>query len=404
MRQKAAALARYLAGISAIVIGLFALIELGGWIIHPSRYKEPPAVTEEVWLESDALTPGDIPWMKEFVDEFCRSYRAEWKSYVYYRRYPFSGKLINVDSAGIRRTVQYALHDTAGARPRRIFLFGGSTMWGTGARDSGTIPSALAQIIAADTEFGPAEVINMGETGYVSTQELIRLELELRRGNIPDIVLLYDGGNDTYGAYLDGEAGLPQNEIHRVTEFNLLKNRWQMIKLGLEGYLERTVTAGMLSGLRSLFWPTQPQLPEHLELADGVVKMYRGNLEILEALSIQYGFRYEAFWQPVVFVRPDPSPYERKQSEQQRMVRPLFLDVYRRIAHDPPLGANPHFHDISGLFDRAGMPVYIDFLHVSEAGNRIVARRMYEKIRNPIHDARPSRRTEKRAMAHQSAF
>ena len=55
-------------------------------------------------------------------------------------------------------------------------------------------------------------VTNFGETGYVSTQNLIALMLELRAGRRPDVVVFYDGVNDTYSAYSQQRAGLPHNE------------------------------------------------------------------------------------------------------------------------------------------------------------------------------------------------
>ena len=59
-------------------------------------------------------------------------------------------------------------------------------MWGTGARDSNTIPAALARLIASNPGRLRMRVVNMGESGYVNTQSLLALELELRGGNVPE--------------------------------------------------------------------------------------------------------------------------------------------------------------------------------------------------------------------------
>lgn len=93
-------------------------------------------------------------------------------------------------------------------------------MWGSGARDSFTIPSLLSQILS---EHGISiHVVNYGESGFVSTQEVIALMLQLKKGNIPDVVMFYDGVNDTFSAFQHGIAGIPQNEFNRFREFNLL--------------------------------------------------------------------------------------------------------------------------------------------------------------------------------------
>jgi lysophospholipase L1-like esterase len=371
-----------------VSIGILLVVELAGWLLNPDRYDNPPAVTADAWISSDALAPADTVWLKEFVDEFCRSYAAHWTSYVYFRRNPFSGKHINVDTNGIRHTAQFALRKTTDTRPIRVFLLGGSTMWGTGARDSGTIASALSRTIATDTTIGSAEVVNLGESGYVSTQSVIRLQLELRRGNVPDMVILYDGVNDVFAAYQNLQPGLPQNEFHRATEFNLLKDRSRMGRLWLDSLTNRTVIAGVVQSLRAMISSPPPPPPTHVELAPEVVRLYRENLRIVEALAKKYGFIYEAYWQPVVFTKSSFSPYEQKQADLVGYARPLFQEAYRLVQEDAGLRANAHFHNISSIFNAIRRPVYLDFCHISEAGNAFVARRMHDDMkshRTPHH-------------------
>jgi lysophospholipase L1-like esterase len=373
---------RYLGQITAVTIGILLLVELGAWLLLPGRYEDPPPVTADAWIYSDALPRQDTVWMKEFVDEFCRSYHAHWTPYLYFKRDRFVGKHINVDSNGIRYTPQPPRPEMDVVHPKRIFLFGGSTMWGTGARDSGTIASALWRVVASDPAAVPAQIVNMGESGYVSTQGVLRLELELRKGNVPDIAILYDGANDVFSAYQNGEAGVPQNEMHRAMEFNLLMDGKAMRVLGLSDLLGRTVTAAVIKSIRSAISTiTLTPLPR-VEIAGDIVRLYRGNLEIVEALSRQFGFRYEAYWQPTVFSRTNPSPYERRQSDKQQEIRPLFVEAYHRIAQDSLLRANPRFHDISDVFNRVDTPVYLDFCHITETSNAIVAQRMYDDIRS----------------------
>ncbi len=387
---KARELLRYGVVVTGVSIGTLLLIELAAWLLVPGRYDNPPAVTADAWIHSDALTPVDTVWMKEYVDEFCSSYKAHWVSYVYYRRDPFSGKHITIDTNGIRFTPQRDTGNSRkGLRRTRIFLLGGSTMWGTGARDSGTIAAALSRAIASDTSLGPVEITNMGESGYVSTQAIIRLELELRKGNVPDIVILYDGVNDIFSAYQNHAPGLPQNELHRVTEFNLLVDGRRMRHLGLKDILSRTVTAELTRGIRGALSSPAPSPMPPAGIAGDIVRMYRGNLQIVEALSKQFGFHYEAYWQPVVFSKNRPSPYEQTQSDTMRYIRPLFLDVYRLVGQDSTLQAQPGFHNISGIFDTATLPVYIDFCHIAESGNTIIARKIFTDIQSVVRPAVP---------------
>ena len=102
-------------------------------------------------------------------------------------------------------------------------MLGGSSLWGFGARDNETIPSLLARDL--DQRGWRVDLKNLSEIGYVSTQELIALFRELQAGYRPDVVIFYDGVNDTTAALLlEGEAGLTTNEVNRRQEFNLLQS------------------------------------------------------------------------------------------------------------------------------------------------------------------------------------
>ena len=92
----------------------------------------------------------------------------------------------------------------------------------------------------------------MGESGYVNTQSLLALELELRGGNVPDEVIFYDGVNDVFSTFQNNEAGLPQNEQNRATEFNLLQSGGTDAGLGIYDFWKRTVTAGVVATVRDL--------------------------------------------------------------------------------------------------------------------------------------------------------
>ena len=179
-----------------------------------------------------ADTSSDPTWVDKYYKEFSRSFVAQWRSYVYWRRKPYHGNHINIDTNGIRLTTLTKPIQQESRTPVKIFMFGGSTIWGTGARDAFTIPSILLQEL--HNKGVATEVINFGETGYVSTQEVIALLLQLQKGQLPDLVIFYDGINDLFSAYQQRVAGLTENEYNRVNEFNLstpakLKQRTGMV-------------------------------------------------------------------------------------------------------------------------------------------------------------------------------
>ena len=79
----------------------------------------------------------------------------------------------------------------------RIFMVGGSTMFGAGATaDETTIPG-FTQGFLNERDFGfDIEVINAGIQGADSDSELNLTEQKLRKFN-PDLIIVYDGWNYT---------------------------------------------------------------------------------------------------------------------------------------------------------------------------------------------------------------
>ncbi|MEM7302347.1 MAG: SGNH/GDSL hydrolase family protein [Pseudomonadota bacterium] len=108
-----------------------------------------------------------------------------YRPFVGYRRNGFKGSVVNIlEDSGFRISTNHAIDNS-------VWFFGGSSMWGTGATDSTTIPSLYASKTGE-------QVLNLGESGYNSLQELAQLNIMLARGLRPAKVVFYDGFNDSY--------------------------------------------------------------------------------------------------------------------------------------------------------------------------------------------------------------
>ena len=177
---------------------------------------------------------------KSFGEEYLKevnSVEAVYSPYIEYTAKPnISGRFINTDGNGLRKTI----NNCANGKPMKIFVFGGSTVWG-GIGDANTLPSLISKKLC---EKGiNADITNFGQSGYENTKEIIRLELELRKGNIPDTVIFYDGVNEVYSAFQNGYAGAPQNLENRKAEFN------KKDKLNLRGYIFYSDTMTIIRGI-----------------------------------------------------------------------------------------------------------------------------------------------------------
>lgn len=322
------------------------------------------------------------PWFRAWAAEDAATLYMRWIPYTYWRRIPFAGRYINVDSQGYRVTPQ-----PVGAAPARqsVWFFGGSTMWGTGQRDSATIPAVVARSLESIDRRG-VHVRNFGETGYVSTQGLIRLLLELRAGERPDVVVFYDGINDAAASAMSGGCGLPQNEGRRRIEFALggfLRRRtWNELRA-----LRRTVAEqSRLEGVPPL--RELRETPALRALGHGIVECYAQNARLIETLGREYGFRAVYFWQPSPSVSPKPlTPLEQSVADSTNMagLRP-YLWVLNRVAAseiDSAMTrvAGARFRNLTGVFAGDTATVWLDYVgHLTERANAVVARSMVGTI------------------------
>ncbi len=321
-----------------------------------------------------AANPGQ-PWVREYHRELRSALQYKWHSYVYWRSLPYHSDYLNIDPEGIRRT--WNASPSPSPRQPRIFMFGGSTLWGYGARDEFTIPSLVSKKLASQLTPAPW-VVNFGEAGYVNTQGLITLMLELRRGNVPDVAVFYDGVNDAWAAFQSGVAGVPQNELNRIIEFN---SRDRLNPRG--GLLEKLGTYRFIRGVLGSFRSSAGASPSRRflapRLASDVVDVYLENVRMANALAREYGFRTVFLWQPTIYSKKVLSPDEQRErlGAARRRGGPAFAEEYRafnaafkeRMKTGGPQGV----FDLSDTFENDPRTIFIDRFHISEVGNEKVA-------------------------------
>src|SRR5436190_1034060 len=163
------------------VLVFFLIANVFYWSIPILRYSKNRLASAQSFLPSNLAS---YPWAKKYVLEMSHL-GTVYRSFVGWRREPFRGDTINIEGPySQRRTINAGTNDQ-----RTAYFFGGSTMWGTGSDDSGTIPSQFAAITGIHSE-------NFGETAYTAHQGLVLLLQLLQDGRRPDLVVFYDGIND----------------------------------------------------------------------------------------------------------------------------------------------------------------------------------------------------------------
>jgi lysophospholipase L1-like esterase len=299
-----------------------------------------------------------------------------------------STQYLNVDQQGDR--VTWNKPSPRNGRPAlSVFAFGGSTTWGYGVRDDYTLPSLLARRLAQKTDY-QVEVLNFGQIGYVSTQEVLLLYQLLAQGMRPDVVVFYDGINDCYAGYQAGIAGLTQNESFRVREFNLVGgNRSRREDLYLTAvrsllFHSNTARLGRLIGGKDSdegvgenvqareelsYLAPHPDHQGEQALEQDVVSRYLFNQQIVEMLGKQFRFRSLFYWQPAVFFKNKLTPFERSfLGDPQR--EKFFLAAYGRMAAAAPANG---VRDLSGIFKNNPEICFTDAWHPTESANELIA-------------------------------
>jgi lysophospholipase L1-like esterase len=370
-----------------IALAAFAVLSMtAGAIVKAVRHARQRGKP----VETQAY-PDSASWVPEFFRAMNRV-KMRWYPYVYWKTAPMRSAFLNIDPHSNRANWNPPRRHGESRPLLRIFAFGGSTTWGAGARDDFTIPSLLSKDLAGNPQYD-IEVRNFGQMGWVTSQELIYLYELLRRGERPDLVIFYDGINDTFLGYQDGIAGLTQNEFLRAQEFGILASSSgrkrlyatalrtflmntgiaDLIKL-LSGKDKATVERSELGPIASIAYLAPPSDFEGAgAIEQDIVNIYLFNNQMVRAIGDHFGFRSLFYWQPVIYSKHPLTAYEQAfvgaRSRQQ-----FFDGTYRRLS---AVAQKEGVHDISRILDGDRAKTYfVDPWHITEQGNAVVARRM----------------------------
>jgi hypothetical protein len=288
--------------------------------------------------------------------------------YVEWRRGPLSTETLNIDADGLRmHTVGRNNND---ATASSIGFFGGSTMWGTGVDDNGTIPAIFDQLTTT------YEVTNYGESGYTTRQSLEMLINLMNENKAPKTVIFYSGVNDVQILCNKGFTS-SVNGHHEEQHLQEMVSERQKRKTTSQIYLY------LVKPIIEAFGPGGDVVEGQGEYvcardkakAEAVAETLVRGWEIAHQLVASYDGRFFAFLQPVAFIghpRLDHLKLKRDAAAD-------FLAVYPLIRARLAARGDDWATDISDTFDRDEY-IYVDSVHVSRNGNALVAARIRDRI------------------------
>ena len=347
--------------------------------------------------------------------EFHATERIVYEPYTIWDRRYHPGDLLNIDFEGFRRTTNNSDAEDA----LKVWVFGGSTAWGEGAPDEETIPSHLAAMMNAwgvDTT-----VKNLGERGYVSTQEVVLLYRELQAGRRPDVVVFYDGINDAAAASNWPEAPGSHVSLHRI------RDRFQFGEVPSERRRDFVRSLGIYKASRIVLDRLEARersarlrqddadidiTPRFLDanfrfLGGQAVDVWLANRELVMALGDEFGFTALFVLQPSLWTDGKPIHVSEKRILAEHLERRAMTHIMATRAEMSTIlgerrenGTLPsNVHDLAEVFTTVEEPVYIDYVHTAGLGYRIVADALFESLREHLCGSTPPNVTARVAEA-----
>ncbi len=205
-------------------------------------------------------------------------------------------------------------------------------------------------------------VYNAGVSGYVSGQELIRLIRDILPLN-PDMVIVYDGANDSGGNVVTPEEPYAFNYARKVYEFGARHME--------DEYLERMGGKYLVNyGIQS---------------SKGRFENWLSNIESMQAICKARNIVFYSFMQPLLLSKGSYNEAEWEMHEKYEGNYSFMAGFRDAMKRNNIELSHPYIHDLSGIFDEVE-DVYFDTCHVYEKGNEIIAREIYKYIERSIDE------------------
>jgi hypothetical protein len=358
-----------------IAVNVFAYLVLA---LHSHKDARNPV--EGLYGEA-AVLKGYPGWAAEDVhtllSETYTGLHIVYEPFTEFKQGTYHGRFVNVDEIGFR-----PITDQAQWPPRseyfNIFVFGGSTTFGWGVDDGGTIPSYLQQFLRTSHSLRPAAVYNFGRGYYFSSQEAALYQRLLAAGFRPDVAIFIDGINDFY--YLDGQPYFTELLRRFMDGKGCESPDWEA------RFPVLRIAASIRHRLLRVWGSVPPGRSEvssaidddaHLE---GVVMRWLQNKKVIEALAHAFNsmpifvlqptaaYKYDVEYDP--FYRATFGPHPRSARG---------YPILHRMKESSNFGEN-----VLSLYDIQEFRhenLYVDNFHYSQSFCREIAQRIYQFLR-----------------------
>ena len=285
---------------------------------------------------------------------------------------------ININSHGFRG------HDfsvTKDLDTYRIFIVGGSTVFGSGSTsDDTTIPSFLQKKFESIHNGKKIEILNAGIGSAYSYSEKYLIENDLMKFQ-PDLIIIYSGGNDANNRY-GVEYTVPGLPISQLTPYVEQTDFVGSVKKFIKeiNYRSPFVLMKIYTGMEQNFTPSKSTTNQVQELwTTRMGEICKANNDV--------GIK------TVILVQPMLGSGNKQLSTDEKILLEYSgaymedsIDILNKMAGSLVELENicHGTYDLRMIFDDVKEPLLFDHMHVTDLGNEIVAEEIYEILINQL--------------------
>lgn len=310
----------------------------------------------------------------------------DYEAFTQFRVRPTQGLYINVSEHGFRSNGTTAPWPPDPAA-LNVFVFGGSTTFGTMLPDGWTLPAALQRHVRTSKCHASAQVYNFARPAYISTQENALLERLLLSKAVPNVAIFVDGLNDSVWRrgeprYTDQLTYLVRT-IHARGTWWLLGTRARDFLISLPMIDAANLVLARFGSAR----PTMPVFPASRTETENHLNQWIATKGMREAVAHQFGTSVLTVWQPSPTYQYDLSYHAFGQhliawGGSAQSVRDLSHALYAQMEerrHDSEVRGN--FLWLGDIQRAKRENLYVDSLHYTAAFTDEIAKAIFDDMR-----------------------
>lgn len=276
---------------------------------------------------------------------------------------------------GVRKTTGFQWN-VGDPPPIKLLLLGASNVYCSEVPDDLTWASLLQSQLAQHESTRGVRAFNYGTTSAKTSQMLERLRYEIEQGNVPDVCVLYTGGNDVIQDVYnnDPDAVIFQTELsHQPAWYIRLASRSAVFRLMLARAQQHQPPPPHVNDTRAVE-----------QLAVKAADEFAKNIRQTQDLCRRYNVRLVVLLHPTVYSIGRPlNDHEAAAIEHSRpglkqcfdVTYPLFKEKIASLRRE---GIDAY--DLTDIFDANDKPIFLDGFHVESDGNAIVAQAVFQRL------------------------